>query len=359
MEANLRALFEQEYPDLALCFLVESANDPALGVIRRLQPEYPQVASRTVVTGIARDCGQKVHNLIQGTQALPGDCQIIAFVDSDACPHPQWLSRLVDRLHSGKFAVATGYRWYVPARPTFANRMLSAINNTVIAALGPHGFNLVWGGAWAIRVSAFRELGLPDAWRGTVSDDLVVSRLVHGAKLKVAYEPHCLVASAAQFNWEGVREFLRRQYLMVRVYAPTWWRFGLATAALSQLNLIGLFGLTIAFVVVGGPWKIAAALLGFYYVAMAVRAGMATRAVRPFVGAVNGEYDRVAQINIWAWPLVSLAVGWGLCASAVGRTVVWRGIHYCLESSTRTRILKRPLDGEVALSPLEIIKRAA
>lgn len=359
MEANLRALFEQAYTSLEICFLVESKTDPALTTIRRLQPEYPQVASRIVITGLARDCGQKVHNLIQGTESLSPDCQVVAFVDSDACPHPQWLARLVDRLHSGKFAIATGYRWYVPLRPTLANRLLSAINNTVIAAMGPHGFNLVWGGAWATRVETFRELGLPEAWKGTVSDDLVVSRLVHQAKLKVAFEPHCLVASHAQFTWGALAEFLRRQYMMIRVYAPTWWRFGLAAAALSQMILLGLAGFTLFWAATGGPWKYSAGALVAYYLAMGMRAAMATRAVRPFVGEINGEYDRVARINFFAWPLVSLVVGLGFVASALGRTVIWRGIHYRLESATRTRILKRPFDTGSSLSPLSIIKRAA
>ena len=359
MEANLRALFEQEYPALELCFLVESPSDPAHAAVRRLQPDYPHVASRIVVTGVARDCGQKVHNLIQGALSLAADCEVIAFVDSDACPHPQWLSRLVDRLHSGKFAVATGYRWYVPVRPTFANRLLSAVNNTVIAVLGPHGFNLVWGGAWATKVETFHALGLPGAWNGTVSDDLVVSRRVHAAGLKVAYEPHCLVASPALFQWSGIAEFLRRQFLMIRVYAPTWWAFGLATAALTQSILLGLTGFSLWWLATGGPWRYSFLALAVYYAGMALRAAMATRAVRPFVGAVNGEYDRVARINIFAWPLVSLVVGLSMCASAAGRSVIWRGIHYRLESAGCTRILKRPFDGGSSLSPLDIIKRAA
>src|SRR4029077_16188082 len=142
---------------------------------------------RIVMAGLAHDCGQKVHNLMRAVQSIlderQGPPDVLAFVDSDACPHTEWLARLVDRLTGGKHAVATGYRWYVPAMQGWANRLLSAINNTVIDVMGPHGFNLVWGGAWAIRTDAFKKLGLPDAWKGSLSDDLVVSRLVHEAGL--------------------------------------------------------------------------------------------------------------------------------------------------------------------------------
>lgn len=341
MEANLRALFEQRYPGFELCFLVESEGDPVVAIMRRLEYQYPHVSCRFVFTGIAVDCGQKVHNLIRGTQAVPSETQVLAFVDSDARPHPHWLSRLVDRLRGGKFAVATGYRWYVPVRPTLANHLLSAINNTIANLMGPHGYNLVWGGAWAVRMETFRQLGLPAAWKGSLSDDLVVSRLIHEAKLKVAYEPHCLVRSSADFTWAKLAEFVRRQYLVARVYAPTWWRFAALSAGMTNLIVFGLAGSALWWALHGGPWKLPAVSLLACYLITALRAMISARAVRPFVDVTNQRYSRVARINIWAWPLVALVSGLGLAASAVGRTLVWRGIRYRLESPSRTEILER------------------
>lgn len=350
MEVNLRALFSQHYEPLELCFLVETERDGSVGAIRKLQAQYPAVASRLICTGIAENCGQKVHNLIRGTEALPPGSQVLAFVDSDACPHPDWLAQLVERLQSGKFAVATGYRWYVPVRPTFANRMLSAINNTVVSVMGPHGFNLIWGGAWAIRAEVFTKMGLPAAWRGSLSDDLVVSRLVHQARLKVAYEPHCLVRSSADFTWAGLAEFLRRQYLVARVYAPTWWKFAALSAGLTNLVVWGLVILALWCGLAGGPWPLATlGLLGCYFLT-ALRNAISARAVRPFVDVTDSVYVQVARINIWGWPLVSLIVGAGLAASAVGRTIVWRGIQYILVSPDETRILGRRAEGDAITS---------
>lgn len=351
MEANLRALFEQRYRAVELCFLIESERDPATAIVRRLETQFPHVACRLIFTGIAEDCGQKVHNLMRGTETILPDTQVLAFVDSDARPHPHWLARLVDRLQSDKFAVATGYRWYVPVRPTFANRLLSAINNTIVGVMGPHGYNLVWGGAWAIRADVFRRIGLPTAWHGSLSDDLVVSRLVHEAGLKVAYEPHCLVRSSADFTWSTLAEFLRRQYVVARVYAPAWWRFAALSAGATNLIVLGLAGFAVWWSATGGPWTIPALALLACYLMTAGRAAIAARAVRPFVDVTDGKYQRVAGINIWGWPLVSLVVGLGLLASAVGRTIMWRGIRYRLDSPKCTTILNRTSDGTIPLSP--------
>jgi cellulose synthase/poly-beta-1,6-N-acetylglucosamine synthase-like glycosyltransferase len=136
LAANLLALFRQWYPRYELCFVVESESDPAIPVIHNLARENPQVPSRIVIAGLAHDCGQKVHNLMKAVEAIldenrdgtrpplpplpkggnsSGRPDVLAFVDSDACPHTEWLARLVERLESGKHAVSTGYRWYLPA----------------------------------------------------------------------------------------------------------------------------------------------------------------------------------------------------------------------------------------------------
>ena len=383
---NLLALFHQWYPKYELCFVVESENDPAIPVIQDLAQENPQIPSRIVTAGLAHDCGQKVHNLMRAVETILGERpsgqlnkgtvqpdgidagsidagvnwdrerpplpplpkggntsgppDVLAFVDSDACPHTEWLARLVDRLASGKHAVATGYRWYVPATRGWANRLLSAINNTVIGVMGPHGFNLVWGGAWAIRTEDFKKLGLPKAWKGSLSDDLVVSRLVHEAGLRVAYEPNCLVKSTADFNWSRLGEFLRRQFVVVRVYAPLWWWFGFGTGLVTNVCFWGTPVLACILAANDGPWAVPVFGWLLWYLQGVARSQMAARAIRPFVVVSKGTYRRVSRVNVWGWPLVSLATWLGIVAGAIGRTIVWRGIRYRLDSPTQTTILE-------------------
>jgi hypothetical protein len=347
LKANLTALCRQWYPRYELCFVVESEFDPAIGMIRELAQEYPQISQRIVIAGLAQDCGQKVHNLITASQTILNNSSppdVLAFVDSDACPHAEWLARLVERLAHGRHAVATGYRWYVPATRGWANRLLSAINNTVLGVMGPHGFNLVWGGAWAIRTDEFRKLGLPDAWQGSLSDDLVISRLIHRKRLGVAYEPNCLVQSTADFDWPKFGEFLRRQFVVVRVYAPLWWQFGFWAGLITNLCFWGALALAGNLAANQGPWAIPLAGGLLWYLAGAVRARLAAQAIRPFVVVSNSKYRRVARVNVWGWPLVSLATWLGIVSAAFGRTIVWRGIRYRLDSAQKTTIIANSAD---------------
>jgi cellulose synthase/poly-beta-1,6-N-acetylglucosamine synthase-like glycosyltransferase len=361
LRTNLLALFWQRYPQYEVCFVVESESDPAVAVIRELQREHPRIPCRLIVAGVARDCGQKVHNLMCAARALLGTTgsgeppplpplakggsselkppDVLAFVDSDACPHVDWLSRLVERIVSGKHAVATGYRWYVPETGSFANRLLSAINNTIIGLSGPYRFSLVWGGAWAIRTETFRQLGLPQAWAGSLSDDLVVSRLVRAAGLRAGFEPHCLVKSAADFDWPRLWEFLRRQFLIVRIYSPFWWRVAFWGGLFTNASLWGLLATGTYWAQTGGPWGLAWGAALLYYLVRAGKASLSARAVRPYVSIADEDYDRVTRLNVWGWPLVSLASWAGIAAGAVGRTIIWRGITYRMDSPRRTTIL--------------------
>jgi hypothetical protein len=67
---NLRQVLLQIYPRFQIRFIVESAADPAYGVIQRLMADSP-VACELFVAGACKDSGQKVHNLRRATAKLP------------------------------------------------------------------------------------------------------------------------------------------------------------------------------------------------------------------------------------------------------------------------------------------------
>lgn len=358
LEANLRALFELDYPSLELCFVVETADEPAVQVIQQLQARFNRIPSRIVFAGRAIHSGQKVHNLIAATREISPEIEVLAFADSDARPQPEWLLRLVERLENGKRAVATGYRWMRPVHSTWPNELLSAINNTIIGLAGPHGFNLVWGGAWAIKVETFRKLGLPDRWEGTLSDDLVVARLTHEAGLKVGYEPHCLNNSPVDLTADRFAEFLRRQHLVVRVYAPLWWHCAFWLGALTNGTLWGSLALTAVWITIGQAWMYPATVAVVLYALTVLKNFLTLGIFRPFVRVPDAEFRRVARWNCWGWPVVSLANWLGVIAALTGRTIVWRGIHYKLISARETEVLL-PEVPRCTPSPAEATVKAA
>ncbi|HEX3726351.1 MAG TPA: glycosyltransferase [Pirellulales bacterium] len=327
LETNLRPLFEQDHADYELVFVVESEGDAAFGEIDRLIAQYPHIAAKIVVAGVTTAEGQKVHNLLAATRELNPRTDALVFVDADVRPAPDWLDQLTERLDH--CAAATGYRWFVPKRPSLANHLLSSINASMVPFMFPGRHNKVWGGSWAVRRDVFEEMKLRDAWRGTLSDDLVAGHVLAQSKARIAMEPTCIVPSPVDVDMRAMFSFIRRQYLIGRVYAPRLWMIAFAHALLSQLFLWGS-AVAAAWGLASGAawtWQPLTATVTFYGLHV-VRGVLRQRAARHFPISECKELAAWRRFDIWCWPLAALAAFSGLISSALGGRIVWRGICY-------------------------------
>jgi ceramide glucosyltransferase len=331
IEENLRPLLEQDYSNYTLTFIVESADDAACGVLRRLIAEYPWADARLLIAGAASDTGQKVHNLRMATAELSDNVEVLAFVDSDARPRHDWLRRLVARLPNAGVGAVTGYRWFRPTQATSAQSLVYSINSTIASGFGPGGHHLIWGGSWAIRRDLFDTLGLRDAWRRTISDDLVATRLIHRAGLGIEFEPVCMVASPVDGDWRSTLEFIRRQYIIARSYALPWWWLALAGNTIPVIAFWGGLLLLAAGLWQDAAWTwLPAVVCPAYYAATLVRGYQRWLMGRLYVPQQSPLMTRIAWLDIWTGPLVSLAHWVGILSSAIGDRLRWRGIGYRL-----------------------------
>src|SRR4029450_13022923 len=192
-------------------------DDPELGVVEQLNPGVP---ARTIIAGPATDSGQKVHNLRVATAKVDPRSEVLVFVDTDARPSKNWLKQLVAPLADETLGASSGYRWFVPERGGIASRLRGVWNASIASALGADTTkNFCWGGSTAIRRSTFEQLNVSERWRGTVSDDFTITRVLKEARLPIHFTPHCLVASVGDCDFKELFEFTTRQIKITRVYA--------------------------------------------------------------------------------------------------------------------------------------------
>lgn len=342
-DAMVADVLSQDYPGYRVTFVVEARTDPAWQRLATSLPRYRYVPHRLIVAGTAEGCGQKVHNLLAATSGLHPETAVLAFMDSDIRPASDWLRRLVSNLASGKFAAATGYRWFVPKDQGWASAMATALNAPLAGMAGNHGMNVVWGGSWAIRRRTFDELRLRERWQNTLSDDLVVYQVLRDAKQRTAFEPACLVPSPARFSWRGLAEFARRQYLITRVYVPRLWWYAVgggllwATTFWGGLLLCGLSG-------VQGDWNWWPLAPAWTYFALASVRAWQRQSYRfgrlaPFAPALRSA----AWLDVLLHPMLNLVNLGCLLSAALGRTITWRSIRYRLVSAEQTVIESRPI----------------
>ncbi|MCA9178026.1 MAG: glycosyltransferase [Planctomycetales bacterium] len=362
---SLRSLLNQDYPDYEVHFVGESDHDPAGAVVRQLIREPHRCrAAHWHVAGRATDCGQKVHNLQVACEHIPDTAEIVAFADSDAHPDSRWLHNFAYRLfkrnaRESQLGAVTGYRLCVPEQPTLANWINYSINSAVGGLLVRRGlFNMIWGGAWAIRRPLLEEVRT--AWRHTISDDVVATRTLSRAGWRIRFDSKVMVPSATNMSLAQLMEFLRRQFFMARHYSLGIWLGTLLvwTGMLGGFWWNVFYAATAALTGAANPrWS--AALAASIYAVGVGRAVLRQQASLASAPQFAAQLRPAQRFELWAHPLISL-VGWAsLVSSAVGSSIVWRGIHYRLRRDGHLIELRHAANDQEAPEETGTSNRAA
>ena len=327
---NLRPLLEQDYPRYEVLFVFDRADDPAAGLVSH---GFSHIG-RTIIAGPATDSGQKVHNLRVATAQVDPKSEVLVFVDTDARPAPDWLSKLVAPLADETLGASTGYRWFIPQKGGIASRLRGVWNASIASALGADATkNFCWGGSTAIRRTTFERLNVSDRWRGTVSDDFTITRVLKEAKLPIHFTPNCLVASVGDCGWRELFEFTTRQIKITRVYAPHLWLPLLLGSVLFVLTFFG--GLILI-----GVYPRSSAAYIFTLIIFALGAAKSFIRFRA-VSTVLRTDRRDLVAHILLWPFASLLYLYNCIVAGFSRRIEWRGITYELKSPGEAVIISR------------------
>jgi cellulose synthase/poly-beta-1,6-N-acetylglucosamine synthase-like glycosyltransferase len=335
---NLEPLFEQEYHEYEIVFVVDDENDLA---VRSIEEVSRKAAKKTklVVASKAIDSSQKVENLREAVLYANGRSRVFVFVDSDARPSKRWLRSLVAPLENESVGAATGYRWFISPKPTFASELRNIWNASIASQLGPNtDGNFCWGGSMAIRRDTFETLDIRERWRGTVSDDFVVRTVMNEAGLAIHFVPQALTASVGGCSFREMIEFTTRQMKLTRVYARKFWLMSFFGSGLFSVVMLWSLGIVILSRE-NEPQVFAAISTVVLVSAFSIcKSYLRLKAVRLILTQYTTELRRqnFPQSTLWA---ISPFVFFANCVAPMfSRRIRWRGITYEMVSATETRI---------------------
>jgi len=344
LEENLTALTRFEYANYEIYFSLATSLDPALKIIERVKAATDRPV-HIVIAGPPQDCGEKVHNLRRAVESVPADFEVLAFTDSDVRLPRNWLGKLVAPLQDMRIGATTGYRWVIPSGKIgsggFASALASAWNGAIATSLGRARENFCWGGGTALRRQTFDDARVLDAWQGSVSDDLALTRALDEAGKPILFCAECLAPTLHPWTGSALLEFTSRQVLIARVYAQRRWAVGAAAHLGYSLTLIYAAVVIVLAIIAGDPW------IQIFLMTLVV----------PLLAAIKGALRAVAasellpewkgRINEWSWaystlaPLVPFLFSWNFIASLLTRRIRWRNVRYELVSPSTTRVLSR------------------
>jgi ceramide glucosyltransferase len=350
LRENLTAVFQQDYPAYEIILVTDSAGDSSLAVIDEVKQSVGtanrrsnkrDIPTRVVIAGAATDCGQKVHNLRAAVGQLDSRCEVLVFVDTDVRPQTHWLRLLVASLQDERIGAATGYRWFIPLRGNLASYLRSVWNASITSALGENvDKNFCWGGSTAIRRETFEYLNVRERWRGTVSDDFALTKVLREANLPIHFVPACLTASLDDCNLRELFEFTTRQLKITRVYASHLWKAAFIGSMLFCLVFFGGIAVVSLRALLGLPFLLPLLFLCIIFALGVIKAYIRLQAVRIPLANYSRELSRTLPAHLLLWPATSALFLYNAVAAMISRRIEWRGITYELKSPTEAVIIR-------------------
>ncbi len=251
-----------------------------------------------MIAGAATDTGQKVHNLLSALTRLRPEDRIVVFADADIIPPRDWLTRIVAALAPPKVAAVSGYRWLVPDAQNLATLLVCAANASIATLPRLRNLNHAWGGTMALRRETLDALHMESVWQGSISDDLPLTTALKARGEAVVGPRELLLPTRVAYDWRGGLGFARRQYLLLRIYAPGLWALA---ATGTTLPLIG-WATAVPLALAGD--RLALAVIVVANALNQARALLRRRVVGALWGEEGLECMRgVLALNRWATPL--------------------------------------------------------
>jgi cellulose synthase/poly-beta-1,6-N-acetylglucosamine synthase-like glycosyltransferase len=315
-EQNVRSMLALNYQAYRIFFIVSDPNDRAHSALRSLTADHPNC--RIVICDRVRSPGDKVNNLLTAVNVPEvRSAELLAFIDSDVNPDPEWLRYLITPLVDPAVGLTTGYRRYQPDSG-FWSTMRAVANNV---AMTPHlvgrRLRVAWGGTMAMRSRDFDRSGVEEIWRGALSDDLTLATAVRRLGLRIEFVPECLTNSSDKCTMRECYEWLRRQLFVARMYSPALWR----GAAFSFVPMLLMFaGILLS--------PVALAFPSLRMTEVALLMVLPLQVIGAWLTALVFKDYRTA---LWAPVGILFAGALSIAAfvhSAFARQLTWRGITY-------------------------------
>jgi len=309
---NLASYCQLDYPVYQLVFGVRDAEDPAVGVVRRLQGTYPRQQIELVIDGRVYGSNYKVSNLQNMYRAAQHDVIVIA--DSDVRVPPDYLRRIVCQLSDACVGVVSClYRARngggMPTRceALFVNTDFIPM---VLLARVVEKPTYAFGATMALRRTTLDEIGgfLPLA--NLLADDYHIGQRVVALGYRSALADLVVETVAAGATW---REVLEHQLRWARTYRTCRPR-GYFCSIVTHGTLWATLNLLYAQV---SPPAIAVAALMY-----ALRVGIAWRIATRYLGVPLSRREALLV------PFKDLLASILWLLSYCGDTVVWSGNRF-------------------------------
>ena len=311
--ANLASFCVQDYPGpIQIVFGVQDSADPAIGVVRRLIADFPDLDLELVVSSRRHGANRKISNLLNMMSAVRHDVLVLS--DSDIIVGRDYLKNITAALDQpGVGLVTCLYRGAAASSP-WARLGAAAIDYhflpSVLVGIKLGLAKPCFGSTIGITKNTLDLIGGFNAVAEHIADDYAIGELVRRAGLKVAIPSFTVTHVCTQ---KSGRDLFRNEMRWARTIRFVD-AFGFIGSAITHALPLALLG-----TLLGGVTEASVIVIA----ALACRFSLQMQFERTF---------RLSGNLFWLGPLRDAFSFMVFCASFFGRTVEWRGLRYAVRT---------------------------
>ena len=222
-EECLRSWFALRYPAaVQLLFAVDSADDPACSVVRKLQNAFPASDAQLLVCHSSQGLNSKVSKLIQLLPLARHDVLVIS--DADVLAPPDLLSQALAPLGSAGVALVNCFYRLATPRTLAMQYEAVAINadfwSQVLQARTLKPMDFALGAVMMLRRSHLTEIGGFEALLNCLADDYQLGHRLAERGHRVELSPVVVDCCSAAMGWGAVWKHQLRWARTIRVCQP-------------------------------------------------------------------------------------------------------------------------------------------
>jgi cellulose synthase/poly-beta-1,6-N-acetylglucosamine synthase-like glycosyltransferase len=321
-EENIRVFLQNRYHKAKLFFIVESQHDAAYPIIKRLIKNAQH--TYLIVAGLAKSCGQKNHNLLQGIKVSEQKDDVYVFLDSFTTITNQQLRELVLPLSDPNVTVSVGFRWNMLNKNSLGERVHAFMIALQWSIMNNVFFQAVWGGATAIRRENFEKMGVPEYWAKTVVDDMTLVRILQKQRKKSVFVPTCIKETDNTITTiKGAILWFKRQVLYVKFYLRPYWLLAISILLCCSLNIVSFpFLFIYSLLYPGKKIFLFTAIKGIFTTLTMVYCLLLKR-------SADDHHSKLSWFLLS--PLYLVLTGYACLLGVFTKVLRWRGISYHLD----------------------------
>jgi ceramide glucosyltransferase len=320
LDKNIESFFLQDYPSFEILAAADKENDAGLEVVRAVGAGYPNIPSRTLVTGNPPWPNPPAYSFYLMTEIAREE--ILVTSDSDVEVAPNYLKEVVAPLLDPKVGMVTCvYRGKNVAgfwSGLTALGMSVEMTAGVLVANLFEGIKFGLGPTIAVKKEALQTIGGYEVLGHYFANDYMIGNLIDKAGFRVVLSQHPINHVVNQRNFRKMWENQLRWAKSTRYSRPK----GHLGSGLIYAMPFGVLGL------------LSAALLGMPLIGVALfGAAVLNRMVESWLVGWKVVGDPVAKKHLWLYPIRDLLGFIVWAASYTAARSVWRDERYELQGN--------------------------